>query len=608
MATFYRSRRVEFERRKVWAERRANRTSHARVGAFLATVVCFLAGMLDASSNIPWFAAGAILSAVFFSLVWLYERLRTESTQLEQLGSINRQAVARVLREWESVPLRSARIHPGEEILSDDLDLFGKASLFHLVCQANTPMGIDRLAQWFLHPADPATMVRRQQAVAELAPRLDHCQELHRRGLALAQHKTDPARFLHWAEGEPWLARRRWLKWTSRCVPLLTLIGISLWLVDAAPLSAWLAPLLINMAIAAVYCRQVHPIFQSISSRHGELGHYADLLQLIAETPVKCDCLRRLQQEAVADGVSACREMRWLTEIMGLANLRFSAIHVLVQWSTSWDFHLLSLLERWQRRNGSCVRQWLELVAEWESLASLASLAHDNPNWVYPTIEERSGKPKRLAARSLGHPLISDRRRVANDVTLGPPGKVLLVTGSNMSGKSTLLRAIGVNVVLAQAGAPVCADEFKLPPVRLATSMRVHDSLCEGVSYYMAELKRIKQIVDAACAREAASGGILLYLLDEILRGTNSAERQIAVRHVLASLLAKGAIGAISTHDLELATIPPLSDACRAVHFRETIHNDSGYHQMSFDYRLHEGVATTANALKLLEMIGLNER
>jgi len=198
---------------------------------------------------------------------------------------------------------------------------------------------------------------------------------------------------------------------------------------------------------------------------------------------------------------------------------------------------------------------------------------------------------------------------VANDVTLGPPGTFLLVTGSNMSGKSTLLRSIGVNVVLAQMGGPVCAESLRLPPVTVATSILIEDSLADGVSFFMAELLRIRQVVDAA-DRAAAEGGTLLYLLDEILRGTNTRERQIAVRRVLTHLLAKGALGAVSTHDLELAEIPELASAVKPVHFRESFEPGAereGKPVMTFDYKLRPGVATTANALKLLDLVGLGE-
>jgi DNA mismatch repair ATPase MutS len=237
-----------------------------------------------------------------------------------------------------------------------------------------------------------------------------------------------------------------------------------------------------------------------------------------------------------------------------------------------------------------------------EALAALAGLAHDNPDWVFPDLSRAADS---FAARGLGHPLLPAETRVVNDVEVGPAGTFLLVTGSNMSGKSTLLRAIGVNAVLAGAGGPVCAAACRLPPVALWTSVRVQDSLERGVSYFMAELQRLKLVVDAA-DRQAASGGPpVLYLLDEILQGTNTAERQIAARRIIAHLVARGAIGAVSTHDLALADAPELANAARAVHFTDTIGDAAGAPTMSFDYRLRPGVATTTNALRLMELVGL---
>jgi DNA mismatch repair ATPase MutS len=213
--------------------------------------------------------------------------------------------------------------------------------------------------------------------------------------------------------------------------------------------------------------------------------------------------------------------------------------------------------------------------------------------------------PLLVSARALGHPLIRDDVRVANDVEVGPPGSVLLVTGSNMSGKSTLLRAIGVNVVLAQAGSVVCAQEMTLPPLDLRTSVHVHDSLEQGLSYFMAALARLKAIVEAARAARGR-GETVLYLLDEILQGTNSAERQVAVRAIVAELLALEAIGAITTHDLGLADTPSLASRARPVHFTEHVEPDeTGAARMTFDYRLRPGLATSTNALRLMQLLGL---
>ena len=604
----YRQRANEFGQQKELFACRANRISHARVAAFLLAVVCIVAGTVVESGNIAWFVAGAVVFAGFVLLVWWYGRVLADSQRFGQLKEINSIAVARVQRAWNHIPVRAGGTPSDEEALAGDLDLFGEASLFHLVSMCNTPTGIATLSDWFLHPPAPDTVVPRQQAVAELAPLLEMRQELHRRGLHVLESKKGPQQFLRWVESEPWLANRQWLKWASRCLPILLLACIVLATFGLVPSGLWMVPFVINIVLGSVFCRQAHEIFASISSRHGEINRYADLFQVIDETSVSSNYVTQLQQCTIAKDAEAAHEIQQLGRIMDLANLRFSSMaYFFVQSATLWDFHILALLEHWQRRNGTHVRQWFQALGEWEALASLAGLAHDNPAWIYPSIESQSKGKQTVRGRSLGHPLIPDDRRVANDVSVGPPGTFLMVTGSNMSGKSTLLRAIGANVVLAQAGAPVCAEQLTLPPILLATSMRIHDSLADGVSFYMAELRRLKQIVDAARQQSTDSERVLLFLLDEILQGTNTAERQIAVRRVLAHLLHEGTIGAISTHDLQLAADPALSKASQAVHFRETIHGKPGHQEMTFDYLLRDGLATTSNALKLLEMVGLGE-
>jgi DNA mismatch repair ATPase MutS len=290
--------------------------------------------------------------------------------------------------------------------------------------------------------------------------------------------------------------------------------------------------------------------------------------------------------------------LRRLNRILGFADLRRGAaiFHFIIQALTLWDFHVLWALERWRRGTGSRVRAWLQSVGELDTLALLAGIHHDNPDWCMPAI---GGDPE-IRAAALGHPLIADDRRVANDVSVGPRGTVLLVTGSNMSGKSTLLRAIGLNLVLAQAGSAVCARGFTMPPVDLQTSIHVQDSLALGVSYFLAAVARLKAVVDAA--EHERQGRVLVYLLDEILQGTNSAERSIAVRAIVRHLLHAGAIGAMTTHDLSLAGEEPLNTAARLVHFTETV--DAGG-RMHFDYKLRPGLATSRNAIRLMEMMGI---
>jgi DNA mismatch repair ATPase MutS len=278
-------------------------------------------------------------------------------------------------------------------------------------------------------------------------------------------------------------------------------------------------------------------------------------------------------------------------------------LYLPLQSLTLWDFHILHALAQWQRTTGHRIRKWMSILGEFEALCCLAGLHHDHPDWCFPQVR-RTDVPQ-LQASQIGHPLLNPDKCVRNDILISPPGHMLLVTGSNMSGKSTLLRAVGVNVVLAQAGGPVCARTMSLPPLLLGTSFRIRDSLADGVSYFMAELNQLKRIVDLADSCLHDNHWTLLYLLDEILLGTNINERQEAVKLVLQHLISKRAIGALATHDLSLADADELSGKTDVVHFRETFTEAEGELHMTFDYILKSGLAHTQNALKLLRLAGL---
>jgi len=237
-------------------------------------------------------------------------------------------------------------------------------------------------------------------------------------------------------------------------------------------------------------------------------------------------------------------------------------------------------------------------------LSALATLAHDHPSWSFAEVD--GGPTRVLQAEGLGHAMLPEERRVDNDVTVGPPGTFLFITGSNMSGKSTLLRALGQSVLLALAGGPSCARSLRLPPVMVRTSIHVEDSVVQGVSFFMAQLQRLKDVVAAADAATLPDARPVFYLLDEILAGTNSAERRVAATRVIRHLLEVEAIGAVTTHDLELGEQAELAAAAVPVHFTETVATDGAEMSMSFDYRLRPGVATSTNALRLMRMVGLD--
>jgi DNA mismatch repair ATPase MutS len=345
---------------------------------------------------------------------------------------------------------------------------------------------------------------------------------------------------------------------------------------------------------------KIEPIASAVSSREGALARYRSMLELIEKEPFAAESSKRRRKDlGDAEGPVASQEIRRLSTIVSYLDARHNeAFRFFIGPLVLWDAHCVLALEGWRRRAGRHVRRWLEVIGEIEALSSLAAFAHDHPEHVWPTLSESPA----FRAKGLGHPLIEPGALVRNDVALRGPGTALLVTGSNMSGKSTLLRSMGINAVLAMAGAPVVAHELVTSVFELRTSLWARDSLAKGVSHFYAELQKLKRVVDGI-----DSGRSLLFLLDEILQGTNSRERVIGARSVLRHLLERGAMGAVSTHDVGLLDLPTeLDTKLDKVHFEEQVSEMDGPSTMTFDYRLRPGVVRSTNALRLMKRVGID--
>ena len=546
----------------------------------------------------------AMAVAGFVTLVVLHRRLRRRREWCRELVGYNREGVHRLGREWDRLPVTAAQRDISSHAFAADLDLFGRASLTQILGPAGSAIGAATLETWLLERAPADAIEARQAAVAELAPLYEF-----RERLAILGRRTrdvlfdDVERLLRWAERPPWLIHRPGLRAAAFILPALTWTLIVLHATGVIDRALWLVPIVATLGVHFASGPRVRQIFDEAFGREAVFDAYPDLLAVATSEHFQAAALRALSRRLDSDGEPAPERLARLRRLMNLADLRFSSFHLPVYAVTMWDVHVLRALERWQQATGTAVRDWLAATGELEALASLATLAHDQPDWAFAELA-RDGTPV-LEAEDLGHPLLADDVRVGNDVQVGPPGTFLFITGSNMSGKSTLLRAIGTNVVLAQAGGPSCARRLRIPALDVCTSIRVQDSLARGVSHFMAELERLKQVVDAAHAARDIDGVTQLFLLDEILHGTNTAERRIAARRVVRHLLESGAIGGVTTHDLDLADSPELAAGAVAVHFQERLEEAGEGGSLDFDYRLRPGLATSTNALKLMRLVGL---
>lgn len=604
-AAEYDARRERFLAAHLELESRANRLSAARLIVFLLAVTVLGLGMAGVVSGRFALPIAIALGIAFAALVRVHGRVRRASDHHAMLVRVNELSKARVGREWDKLPtppeIAVAEDHP----YAADLALFGRASIWQLLPDVSPAPGRDVLAGWLLAPADPATVRARQEAVAELTPRIDLRDDLN--AFALQLHGI-PRGILRAAarlpESVAWLDRERWLVPLARVLTVLSVLGWGLIIFRVIPYQ-WAWPMIVVLGMVwGSRAQRLRQTFSAADTLATALPWFADLIDRLEAEQYTAPLLQRLKGALYGPGHHAGKSLRELRRILQRAEVRHSPmLHIPLQVLFLWDVHVVNALSHWCKAHGSDIGSWLEALGDIEALSALGGLQHANPGWCLPMLREpRTSEDVRIVARALGHPLLARDVMVPNDLTIGPPGTFVLVTGSNMSGKSTLLRAAGVNTVLAQAGAPVCAHSFELPPLRVQTSIRIQDSLADGVSLFMAELRRLRQVVDAA--EEPPPAPPVLYLLDEMLQGTNSAERHLAARAVLARLVRSRAIGLVTTHDVALASAPELSAVAVPVYFDESAHAGTDA-PLSFDYRLRPGIVPGGNAMRLLSLVGL---
>lgn len=550
--------------------------------------LCWYTGKTRSAPGL-FFLLGA--AAVVAILIVIHERVLDRLDVCKRRCGLYRRGLDRLEDRWSGSGEKGNEFYDRDHLYAEDLDIFGDNSLYQLLCTCRTLMGKRLLAAWLLGPAPLDVVQQRQLAVRELRDKLDFKEQLAIVG-GTDHIRSDPVVLTKWAIARTGLNRRLW--W----IVAIILAVASLVSFAYAWVGSWLPflnILLVCAIVSSILRRQVNLILTNIGGASCDLSLLALLMRCIEQEKFETPILQVLQQKLANQTLVASECVGKLGWIADFEKSRLSLIGRAIDRPLMYSVQLACALETWRNAYGQYVGTWLDAVGEIESLVALSTYCFEHPEDPFPEFLPASDCIC-IHGHALAHPLRPTSSFVSNDIALDQQCRILLVSGSNMSGKSTFLRVVGINVVLAMMGAPARAGKLQLSPVSIGATIRVSDSLQEGVSRFYAEIKRIRNIV------ELSSRTPTLFLFDEILQGTNSHDRRAGAEALVKSLLRYQAIGLVTTHDLALTELQKLSNRIRNVHFQETL--EAG--KLSFDYRLHQGVVTTSNGIELMRSIGLD--
>jgi hypothetical protein len=575
---------------------------YAKLADFLAGTIA--AGVL-AHTRGPY-SLLLIPVAIFVVLVVAHDRVIRRLGKFVRVTEFYSRGLARIEDQWAGTGESGDRFFDAAHPYARDLDLFGKGSLFELLCTARTRAGEETLARWLLSAAGPEELRARQAAMMEMRERVTLRERLFAAGEDV-RAGVHPEALASWGEGEAGF-KSRWLPWVLVVLAAMWVAAIAFWAVkrnwDLALLMS-----LVNYAVSYGLQRRVSASADGVEKAARDLKVLAEVLEVMEGEGFAAARLRGLRAALEAEiktrHVPASAAVKKLERVYDWLEDRRNGFVAIFNPFVFYTAQLTMAAERWRAKSGPAIRGWLVAVGEFEALAALAGYAYEHPGDVLPEfVEEReaaAGSSRtvgRFEAEGLAHPLLALGMAVGNDLQLGGGApQLIVISGPNMAGKSTFLRGVGLNAVLAQAGAPVRAKRLRMSPLTVGASICVLDSLAGGVSRFYAEIQRLKVLSDLA-----GGAAPLLFLLDELLSGTNSHDRFEGTRFVVRDLVRQGAIGLVTTHDLALTAIPETMDgAAQNCHFEDSIEDG----KLKFDYRLRPGVVETSNALKLMQAVGL---
>ncbi|MGM0496672.1 MAG: MutS-related protein [Bacteroidota bacterium] len=537
---------------------------------------------------------GALVLIVFVFFVLRYFQLNQKESFTRNLMYVNRQEIEALRGNIENFDGGSEYWEADHPYLKD-LELFGHKSLFQFLNRTCTYTGKNELANWLYSIlGDQASIRRRQNAVRELKDLFTWRQKFLATGKLLDINTYNDTQLISWAKERSHGVRRLYYQLAGILLPILTIAGIIASGAGYIPFALPLILIVYNRFVLWQASKKSKTLYQKVTKQVATLKSYQRLFQHIEGQNFESDELKELKEELFVSEKPASKIIKKLTKISdSLESGNNFAVDILLNSTALWNVHHIIRLEKWHSHYGEYIERWIKLIGKFDAYISMANFSYNHPEFTYPDFTDK----QILYAEQMGHPLINDEYRVCNDFYISRKGKVFIITGANMAGKSTFLRTVGVNMILGMSGAPVCAENMEFKITDVFTSMNITDSLSENESYFYAEVKRLKQLID-----EAMSSGDLLVLLDEILTGTNTKDKETASKAFLERLLEMEVTSLIATHDLSLTSL--------AEKYPDTIYNksfevDMVNQEMHYDYKIREGVAKNMNALDLLRQMKL---
>jgi hypothetical protein len=575
-----------------------NNISRLRLITFCGAAAAFFL-IFYLKNSLPGILALTSFFILFIMLIIKHEKISQKKDKQELLIQINTQSLERAQDKWITFKDTGEEFIDKDHPYSNDLDIFGKASLFQWINVCNTLAGRYFLKELLSNPYKSRDkIIKNQLAIKELASKLEWRQNFQAEGLKLKEEKGKAESIKHIIEDDRNFINNKLPILFLRSLPVFLLVSILLYTpLETIPKAIPFILFLFQIIISLVYQRKISKNFSLIAKYRAIIKLYNRLLNCIEQEHFDSQYLIDLKNKLKdKDNHSAHLQIKKLETLADLINLRHSSIHPVINFLTLWDIHCLISFAKWKRNSGKKLETWINTIAEFEALASLSIINHDNQEWTLPKISKKTNDYL-LHAKNLGHPLIDKKNRVCNDFTSNQKGSITVITGSNMSGKSTFLRTIAFNLVLSYLGTATCATEFSCSIFKIYTSMRISDNLDKNISSFYAELLRIKMILEAASKNKKT-----LFLLDEVFRGTNSKDRILGAREVLKHLSTKNTTGFVSTHDIELSELETNQQLkIKNFHFKESYKNNKIY----FDYKLRDNVCNTSDAIYLMKMVGI---